>query len=111
MKFRTLSLSLVAAFAALLALSGCVSAKAPPPAPMSDLAALDFEAAHSQSPEDANKSLIFGNVPVAAPKALLPEGLKAFSGRWEGYSYAPPVIKDYKVVLVIQEINARGGKL
>ena len=49
-------------------------------------------------------------------ESSLPKGpavsadLAAFLGRWEGYSYSPPVKKDWKFVLVIQEITAQGGK-
>ena len=39
-----------------------------------------------------------------------PPELAAFLGRWEGYNYSPPVKKDWKFVLVIQEITAQGGK-
>jgi predicted esterase len=41
----------------------------------------------------------------------LPPDLAVFLGRWEGYSYIPPVKKDRKFVLVIPEITRQGGKL
>jgi predicted esterase len=70
----------------------------------------DFDAVHSPVNGDANKYLIFGNIPVSKPAADLAPELAVFLGRWEGYSYAPPVKKDTKVVMVIQEITAQGGK-
>lgn len=69
----------------------------------------DFDAAHSPVDGDANKYLIFGNLPVAAPPVDVPPDLAVFLGRWEGYLYGPPVDKDRKLVLVIQDITARGG--
>ena len=71
----------------------------------------DFDAVHSPVNGDANQYLIFGNIPVSKPAADLAPELAVFLGRWEGYSYAPPVKKDQKFVLVIQEITAQGGKL
>lgn len=70
----------------------------------------DFDLAHAPVDGDANKYLIFGNIPVSKPAADLPPELAVFLGRWEGYIDAPPVKKDRKLVLVIQEINAREGK-
>ena len=70
----------------------------------------DFDLAHSPVDGDPNKCLIFGNIPVSRPAADLPPELAAFLGRWEGYVNAPPVKKDRKMVLVIQEINAQEGK-
>jgi predicted esterase len=71
----------------------------------------DFDAVHSPVDGDANQYLILGNVPISKPAADLAPDLAVFLGRWEGYSYAPPVKKDEKAVLVIQEITARDGKL
>jgi predicted esterase len=65
---------------------------------------------HSPVNGDANQYLIFGNISVSRPATDLPPELAVFLGRWEGYSYAPPVKKDRKLVLVIQEITAQGGK-
>jgi predicted esterase len=70
----------------------------------------DFDAVHSPVNGDANEHLIFGNIPVSKPAANLPPELAVFLGRWEGYDYSPPVKKDRKVVLVIQEITAQGGR-
>ena len=70
----------------------------------------DFDQAHSPVDGDANKYLIFGNLPVSKPAADLPPLLVKFLGRWEGYVYAPPVKVDRKLVLVITEINTREGK-
>lgn len=70
----------------------------------------DFDQAHSPVNGDPNKYLILGNIPVSKPAADLPPELADFLGRWEGYVYAPPVNKDRKLVLVIQEINEREGK-
>jgi hypothetical protein len=67
----------------------------------------DFDAVHSPVNGDPNKHLIFGNLPVSKPAADLPPDLAAFLGRWEGYSYAPPVKKDRKFVLVIPEITSQ----
>jgi predicted esterase len=71
----------------------------------------DFDAVHSPVNGDNNEHLIFGNLKVSPPAADLPPGLAAFLGRWEGYSYSPPVKKDRKVVLVIQDINQQEGTL
>jgi dienelactone hydrolase len=71
---------------------------------------MNFDDVHSPVDGDANQFLIFGKLPVAKPAADLPASLAVFLGRWEGYSYAPPVKKDRKVVLVIQEITLREGK-
>jgi predicted esterase len=70
----------------------------------------DFDAVHAQVAGDPNKYLIFGNLPVATPSPDLPPELAAFLGRWEGFDYAPPVKKDWKCVLVIQNITAQGGE-
>jgi len=69
----------------------------------------DFDGVHAPVDGDANKYLIFGNLPVSKPAADLPPELAVFLGRWEGYSYSPPIKKDRKAVLVIQEITAQGG--
>ncbi len=70
----------------------------------------DFEAVHSPVNGDANEHLIFGAIPVSAPAKGLSPGLDRLLGRWEGYDYNPPVKKDNKGVLVIQQIDNRGGK-
>lgn len=70
----------------------------------------DFEAVHSPVNGDANEHLIFGAIPVSAPAENLAPGLARMLGRWEGYDYNPPVKKDNKGVLVIQQIDNRGGK-
>ena len=77
---------------------------------MKDWAISNFEAAHSPVNGDTNEHLIFGAIPVSQTAQNLAPELAAFLGRWEGYSYGPPVKKDWKFVLVIQEITARGGK-
>ncbi len=69
----------------------------------------DFEAVHSRVNGDANEHLIFGAIPVSAPAEDLAPGLAKMLGRWEGYDYNPPVKKDNKGVLVIQQIDNRGG--
>ena len=122
---------IVGLFAVLLSLAGCRPGQAPgltltpvtpttAPTPLPTLSLdetsakefviTDFDAVHSPVEGDANKYLIFGNLPVSKPAADLPAELAVFLGRWEGYSYSPPVKKDRKVVLVIQEITAQGGK-
>lgn len=70
----------------------------------------DFEAIHAVDKEDANKYLIFGNMEVKQTATGLPDELAALLGRWEGYSYAPPVKKERKLVLMIQQIDLQGGK-
>ncbi len=75
-----------------------------------DFMITDFEAVHSPVKNDPYAYLIFGNISVSpAAPGLAPE-LAAFLGRWEGYNYDPPVKKDHKGVLFIQEISAQGGK-
>ncbi len=124
-------LEMVVLFAVLLSLAGCGSEQesgltptpvpsttAPTPLPTLSLdetsakafEVTNFDAVHSPVTGDANKYLILGNVPVSKPAADLPPELAVFLGRWEGYSYAPPVKKERKVVLVVQEITAQGGK-
>ncbi len=97
-----------------------IAAGMPAPAParqrsreetsMADFTIADFDAAHESIVGAPNEYLIFGKIPVAVPAADLSPDLAAFLGRWEGYSYAPPVKKDWKYVLVVTEIAARGGK-
>jgi predicted esterase len=65
---------------------------------------------HSPVNGDTNEYLIFGNLPITPAAASLPAELAAFLGRWEGYSYGPPVKRDLKIVLFVQEITAQGGK-
>ena len=69
----------------------------------------DFDAVHAPVIGDANEYLIFGNLPVSKPAPDLPPELAVFLGRWEGYSFSPPIKKDRKFVLVIQEISPHGG--
>ncbi len=76
-----------------------------------DFVISDFDAVHAPVNGDANEHLIYGNLPVSKPAADLPPEQGAFLGRWEGYSYAPPVKKDTKVVVVIQSIAPQGGTL
>jgi predicted esterase len=71
---------------------------------------LDFETMHSPVNNDANTYLIFGKIPISAAAQDLAPELAVFLGRWEGYDYSPPVRKDYKIVLVVQNISAEGGK-
>ena len=75
-----------------------------------ELAIGDFDTIHTPVNGDTNEYLIFGGLPILPPGADLAPELAVFLGRWEGYSYAPPVKKDWKFVLVIQEITAQGGK-
>jgi predicted esterase len=70
---------------------------------------LNFEAMHSQVNNDPNTYLIFGKIPISSAVQGLSPDLAAFLGRWEGYDYSPPVKKDYKIVLVIQEISTQRG--
>jgi len=70
----------------------------------------DFSAVHSPINGDANEHLIFGAIPISQPAQTLAPELAAFLGRWEGYDDSPPVKKDNKGVLVIQEITPQGGK-
>ena len=71
---------------------------------------MDFSAVHSPVNGDANEHLIFGAIPISQPAQNLAPELAVFLGRWEGYDYSPPVKKDNKGVLVIQEITPQGGK-
>lgn len=75
-----------------------------------DFTITDFDAVHSPIPGDEEGHLIFGAIPIAAPPENLAPELAGLLGRWEGYDYAPPVKKDNKGVLVIQEISPKGGK-
>lgn len=102
-----------------LMLSGCSSFSKPDPAeqaalPLDQTSATEFvinnfASVHTADGEDANKFMIFGNLPIADPAPDLPAELAVFLGRWEGFSYTPPVLKDRKLVLSITEINQQGG--
>lgn len=70
-----------------------------------------FNTIHSPVNGSDNEYLILGNVPVADPASVIPADLAPFLGRWEGYSFAPPIKKDRKLVMTISEINETGGKL
>lgn len=70
----------------------------------------DYYAVHAVDAADPNKFLIFGNLPSADPASDLSPELAVFLGRWEGYSFAPPVKKDRKAVFNITEISQQGGK-
>jgi predicted esterase len=70
----------------------------------------DFDAAHAPVGSDENQYVILGHIPISQPTADLSPDLAAFLGRWEGYSYAPPVKKDWKFVVVVQEISPRSGQ-
>ncbi len=76
---------------------------------MEDLVIDGFDAVHSPVNRDDNEHLIFGNIPVSTPPADISPDLAAFLGRWEGYGYGPPVKKDWKFVLVVQEIDEQEG--
>jgi predicted esterase len=76
---------------------------------MENYAVTDFAAVHSTVGNDGNEFLILGNILVASPAAGLSSDWAAFLGRWEGYSDAPPVKRDWKFVLVVQDITAAGG--
>jgi predicted esterase len=78
---------------------------------MEDWVIKDFDVVHAPVKGDTNEYLIFGKVPISTPAPDLAPELAAFLGRWEGYSDGPPVKKDWKFVLVIQEITAQDGKV
>lgn len=71
----------------------------------------DFASVHSAVDGDSNEHLIFGNLPRIQPAADTPSDLSVFLGRWEGYSYVPPVEKDRKLVMHVAEISEKGGTL
>jgi len=107
-------------------LAACSPAAAPSPIPSPTTAPLptlsldqtradtldlaDFAALHAPLSDDPNAFLLLGSLPVSAPPAGLPPELAPLLGRWEGYGYFPPVNKDFKFVLVIQELTSRTGK-
>ncbi len=74
-----------------------------------DFIITNFSAIHLPVNGDENEHLIFGAIPISQPAQNLSPDLAAFLGRWEGYDYSPPVKKDYKGILVIQEITPKGG--
>jgi predicted esterase len=78
--------------------------------PWKDFAITDFGAVHSPVNGDPNEHLILGAIQISRPAPNLAPELAAFLGRWEGYDYGPPVKKDIKGVLVVQEITPQGGK-
>ena len=65
---------------------------------------------HSPVNGSTNEYLIFGNLPVSKPAADLAPELAAFLGRWEGYSYGPPVKKDGKFVWSFRRSRRRGAR-
>ncbi len=71
----------------------------------------NFDDLHSPVNGDDNEYLIFGALPVIENPESLPADLSAFIGRWEGYGFAPPVKRDWKLVFQISEINEQGGQL
>jgi predicted esterase len=77
---------------------------------MADSAAGDFDALHSPVESEAGEFLIFGNLLSKAPAADLPAEYAAFLGRWEGYSYGPPVNRDWKYVFAVREVSREGGR-
>jgi predicted esterase len=118
----TAALSASAALSAAFLLAGCATGPQAASAPTAgapstlqetywkDFSVADFDAVHSPLPGGGEGHLIFGAIPVPTPAEDLAPELAAFLGRWEGYDYAPPVKKDNKGVLVIQEITSTGGK-
>ncbi len=124
-KYQTASIGFAIAiiFVALLGLAACTFGKTPEPTPAplptlsldetsaQEFVIADFDAVHAPVNGDANQYLIFGSLPVSEPPPDLPPELAVLLGRWEGYSYAPPVKKDYKLALMITEMTARDGKL
>ena len=90
----------------LFGMAGCSAAQAPV---MQNYTVTDFETVHSAVADKANKYLVLGNLQEAVPTSKLPPELSVFLGRWEGFSFAPPIKKDRKVVLVIQNITLQGG--
>jgi predicted esterase len=86
------------------------STSTPKDASGKDFIITDFEAVHSPVKNDPYAYLIFGNLPVSPAAPGLSPDLAAFLGRWEGYDFSPPVKKDSKGILLIQEISAQGGK-
>jgi predicted esterase len=122
---RTIGFAVAGLVAMSLPLSGCKPASTPEPtsAPtplptdsptvetsMEDFVIDDFDAVHAPIGGDENEYVVLGNIPISQPVAALSPELAAFLGRWEGYGYGPPVKKDWKFVLVVQEITPRGGK-
>lgn len=71
----------------------------------------NFNDFHSPVNGDDNEHIIFGALPVLADSKSIPADLAAFLGRWEGYGFAPPVKKDWKMVLFVSDITEQGGKL
>ena len=113
--------TIAAFFLALLALTACkpglVSGQPLTPAPTLSLEQTsstefvtdDFDAVHAPIKDSGNEYLIFGNLAVSKPAVDLSPELAVFLGRWEGYNFGPPIKKDRKAVLVVQEINTQGG--
>ena len=108
-KFRFDKLSVVLVSLAILffGLAGCTPGQPPL---MQAYSVTDFDTLHSPVAGKINKFLVLGGLHIAQPDPKLPPELASFLGRWEGYSYNPPVARDRKVVLVVQEINTQGGK-
>ncbi len=71
----------------------------------SDVRAADFDQLHAATADDPNRFLVLGGVEVQSPPAGVPEGVRGFLGRWEGYNTNPPVRNDLKVALVVRSID------
>ena len=102
-KFLLFSLAILAG------LFGLAACRPSDPPLMKALDTSDFESVHSVAAGKTNKYLIMGGLPVEQPSVKITPELSFFLGRWEGYSYNPPLKKDRKFVLVIQSISATGG--
>ena len=99
----------LAALIVLAALFGLAACKPSDPPLMKPVGTTDFEALNLLVTGKSNKYLLLGSLQVEQPTVKLAPELASFLGRWEGYSYSPPIKRDRKFVLVIQDISATGG--
>lgn len=75
-----------------------------------NVAAADFDKIHAATDDDANKFLILGNVKAEQPSKDLPDDLRPFLGRWEGYNTNLPAKKDLKIALAIRSIGNKSAE-
>jgi pimeloyl-ACP methyl ester carboxylesterase len=76
---------------------------------IAEFAVPSFASVHKPVDGDPNKGLILGNIVIKPAAPDLPADLAPFLGRWEGFNFAPPIKKDRKDVIAIQEVTPSGG--
>ena len=97
------TVALLGAFTATITLAASPSRETLPEP--SEVPVADFDKINAVTADDPNRFLVLGGVEVESPRRDLPDGIRAFLGRWEGYNTNLPAKKDLKVALVIRSID------